>query len=359
MGYDCYIILLEKSVFFEVPENVKIICLTNFKSNIANSYKLFLLPFLAYRLKRVLKKYNIHYVQSHTYRANYVNVLCKLFGSDHIAHIVNHGIISLYRKRCFKGIINQKLIKYLYPRSDKIVVLSKGMLLDLKRNVTVNDSKVSIINNPYEIKKIVDLSSESIGKEDFKLSDIKKYIISVGSLIRLKRNSDVILAYKDFLINNPGFELLFIGEGSEKNNLKKMVTELDLDDKIHFIGLVHNPYKYLARAHIFVSTSMSEAFPNVIIEALACGCPVISSDCYSGPREILTTSKELSFVTDKIELADYGILYPVGNIDLLKESLEKLIKENDLYTYYKKNGIKRASQFDVEFVMCKYLALLE
>jgi N-acetylgalactosamine-N,N'-diacetylbacillosaminyl-diphospho-undecaprenol 4-alpha-N-acetylgalactosaminyltransferase len=231
------------------------------------------------------------------------------------------------------------------------------MSLDLKKYVKVNDSKISIINNPYDINKIVELSLEGIEKNEFNINKNKKYITSVGSLIPLKRNSDLILAFKDFQINNPDFELLFIGDGSEKDNLIDLAKELRLIDKIHFIGQVHNPYKYLSRSFALVLNSLSEAFPNVIVEALACGCPVVSSDCYSGPREILTTSNELNLTTDKIELGEFGILYPTGNIRLLVESLGKLVNEEILYNYYKNNGINRSRQFDIELVMKKYLAI--
>jgi N-acetylgalactosamine-N,N'-diacetylbacillosaminyl-diphospho-undecaprenol 4-alpha-N-acetylgalactosaminyltransferase len=357
IGFDCVIVLLENSLFYEIPENIEVISLTKYKSDIYNSYKFFLLPFLAFSLKRILIKNNISYVQSHTYRANYVNILCKVFGSKHVTHIVNHGIISLYESLGILGAINLKLIRSLYPKSDKIVVLSKGMSLDLKKYVKVNDSKISIINNPYDINKIVELSLEGIEKNEFNINKNKKYITSVGSLIPLKRNSDLILAFKDFQINNPDFELLFIGDGSEKDNLIDLAKELRLIDKIHFIGQVHNPYKYLSRSFVLVLNSLSEAFPNVIVEALACGCPVVSSDCYSGPREILTTSNELNLTTDKIELGEFGILYPTGNIRLLVESLGKLVNEEILYNYYKNNGINRSRQFDIELVMKKYLAI--
>ena len=359
VGYECFIVLLEKSVFYDIPENVKVTYLTNYKSNISDYYKLFLLPILAYKLKQFLIKNNISYVQSHTYRSNYVNILSKVFGSDHIAHIVNHGIISLYNKLGLKGKINNTLIKYLYPKSDKIILTSEGMLLDFKKLIKSDNLNTSIIINPHDIKKIVELSSEDIEENEFSLNETKKYIISLGSLIGLKRNSDLIMAYKDFQIKQSNVELLFIGDGAERENLIKLVNELQLNDKIHFIGRVFNPYKYLSRSFVFVLNSSSEAFPNVIIEALACECPVISSDCFSGPREILTTFREFNFVTDKIELGEFGILYPVGNINLLTESLEKMFNENDLYNYYKNKCLNRAKQFDIETMMNKYLEILE
>ncbi len=359
LGYECFLILLEKSVYYELPDNVNVKYLTHYKSNISNFYKLLLLPILGFRLKKILLENDISYVQSHTYRANYVNVLCKIFGSHHKAHIVNHGIISLYKNRGIKGKINQILIKFLYPKSDKIIVLSKGMLLDLKKYIQVNNSKISIINNPYDTNRIIELSLENIEKEEFLINENKKYITSVGSLKPLKQNSDLIFAFKDFQTDNPDFELLFIGDGPERQNLFDLAKDLKISDKVNFLGRVHNPYKFLSRSYIFVLNSISEAFPNVIVESLACGCPVISSDCFSGPREILTTSNELNFTSDKIELGEFGILYPTGNIKLLAEALRKLVCNEMLYNSYKYNGIARSKQFDIKIVMGKYLEILE
>ena len=125
---------------------------------------------------------------------------------------------------------------------------------------------------------------------------------------------------------------------------------------MHFLGYRDNPYQYLSRADIYVLSSETEGLPNIIIESMVCGTPVISSDCISGPREILYPTSDLNIsLKNKIEKGTYGILYPVGEVELLKESINLLLENKDLCNEFIRKGYERIEEFDDFKITQKYI----
>jgi glycosyltransferase involved in cell wall biosynthesis len=354
-NYDVEIIFLEKNEFYKLDKNIKKTYLSNFNGK-ENVIKKFLyLPILAWKLKKYVKKNKIKLIQSHVYRANYVNILSKIFGSAHKTQIVIPGIVSFYQNEGLLGKINLFLIKNLFPLADLIIWKSKRMKIDAN-NLFNFKNEQQVIYNPIDIDKIHFLIKENIG--EFKFKKDKFYLVSVGRLIKLKRNKDLIESLK-YLDNN--VEVLFIGDGEEKENLIDYAKKLGLEKRIHFIGKVNNPFKYLKYCNIFVHTSKTEGFPNVLVEALSCGLPVISSDCISGPREILAPDTDISKQLkkgDKIEIAKYGILYPVGDVEQMVNAIKLLLQDEKLFNSYKEKVVKRAKDFSMEKIIKQYKKVL-
>ena len=353
--YNVEVIFLEKNEFYKLPKKVKKIYLSDFTGKESGLKKLLYLPILAWKLRKYIKGNDISLVQSHLYRANYVNILTKIFGSKHKAQIVNAGVVSRYKDEGLLGKINLFLIKILYPKSDLIIWKSKGMQYDAEKLFNFNTKQI-VINNPFDLKQIKSLADEKV--RDFEFKENKIYIVSVGRLVELKRNKDLIKTVS-LLSNN--IEVIFLGDGEEKENLIKLAKKLGVNNRVHFLGQVKNPYKYIKKCHLFVHTSETEGFPNVIVEALACGIPVISSDCISGPREILYPSSDITKQLrkeDNFELGDYGILYPVGNTQALKNAIEYLLNNKDVYKKYKQKSIERAKDFSVERIIEEYKRVL-
>ena len=341
--YEVEIIFLEKNEFYNLDKKIKKTYLSNFNGSENSIKKLLYIPILAWRLKKYIKQNNISLIQSHIFRANYVNILAKLFGSRHIVQVVTAGRISRYKELGFNGKINLWLIKHLYSKADIIISKAKGMQDDMNKLFYFQNRQI-VINNPYDITKIIALSGEDV--TDFTFDINKKYLISVGRLIPLKRNHELIhsLQYLDASI-----EAIFLGDGSEKENLLDLAKKLNVKNRVHFLGQVQNPYKYLARSDIFVSCSESEGFPNVLVEAMICGVPVVSSDCVSGPREILTPDKD----------NEYGLLFCVGDSQKMIEHIKFLFNNNYERSKYIENAKKRAKDFSLENIIKEYKKVLE
>ncbi|HNJ96466.1 MAG TPA: glycosyltransferase, partial [Ferruginibacter sp.] len=144
-------------------------------------------------------------------------------------------------------------------------------------------------------------------------------------------------------------KLLIVGGGVMEEELKQKVHDLGMMDKIIFTGFEKNPFKYVSRSDCFVLSSDVEGFPNVLIEALACGKPVISTDCSSGPRELLAPATDLHHraIID-YEIGEYGILTPVGDVSALAAAMKKIVEDSVLRQQFASKAPGRAVKFDVD-----------
>lgn len=353
-NYDVELICLEKNDFYDLQKDIKIKYLTDNAGKSNGIKKLLEIPFLAYKLKKYIQQNQIEIIQSHLYRANYINVLSNIFGAKHESQIVNHGIASRYKIKGLLGRINLLLIKYLYKKANTIVSISKEMQNDLN-NLFVFKNKQLVINNPYDIETINLLKIQEI--TDFIFNPDKKYLITMGRLITLKRYDDVINSLKKLPEN---IELILLGDGEEKKNLEILSENLGIQHRTHFMGNIQNPFKFLSKADIFILSSETEGFPNSLIEALACDLAVISSDCISGPREILSpTTNSAKLLDKKFKLEEFGILYPVGNIQELTNSILYLIKNKNLEILLKNKSQIRANNFSIDIIIKEYKRLLK
>lgn len=341
---DARIILFEKNDFYKPNKNIVLDYLGNFTGKESPIIKLFMLPVVAWKLKTYVKKNKIDIIQSHLYRANYVNVMAKLMGAKHESQIVNHDNFFRGYKNSFFGRQKLKLVKLFYKRADKIIAISEDMKEGME---DLLEKRVEKINNPYDIEMMKERSKEEVTE----LRDDKEYIISVGSLIPLKRVEDVIEGYSRVATKNDEYDLIILGDGQERERLEELSKILGVGKRVHFMGRVENPFKFLRKSSIFVMASESEGFPNVLIEAMASGCQVVASDCISGPREIINPS--LHKKVEKMTTGGYGVLYPVGDVDGLSNGIEEVVKNISRF-----NVKERADHFQKDIIMKQYKEVL-
>ncbi|MCG3679255.1 glycosyltransferase [Aliarcobacter butzleri] len=349
--YECYLILMENKIAYELNKKINIISL-NENPNQIGIIKLFRLPIIAYKLSKIIKEYKFSQVNSFLYRANYVNILARYL-SNHKS-VISERIApsSMYQEKSITSKISKLLIRILYKQADKIITVSKAIEIDLIKNFNIKIQQ-NVIYNPYDIEKIKHLSEKDINDRIYK----DKSIISVGSLGKRKNHNLLINAFSK--IDDNEYKLYILGKGEEEVNLRILVKNLNLEKRVIFLSFDNNPYKYLSKCSIFVLTSNSEGFPNVLVEAMICGCSVISTDCLSGPREILAPTSNISFqLKDKIELAEYGVLTPIKNVEKLKEAMNLMINDENLRKNYQEKAKIRVNDFKIEKIIKQYERIL-
>ena len=223
---------------------------------------------------------------------------------------------------------------------DKILVVAQSIILGFSKKFHIPVQKFITIYNPIVSDTLLNQSKEPITEEWY--SRIQHPIIL--HVARLAEEKNQILLLKAFkkVLEKQDADLLMLGDGEERQKLESFVRYLGIEQHVFMPGIVVNPYKFMRHADVFVLTSTTEGLPTVIVEALACGLPVVSTDCPQGPREILGNNK-------------YGVLVPMNNPDALADAVLKMLK----HPLPKEVFAQRAKDFTVEKATDQYLNLIE
>ena len=212
-----------------------------------------------------------------------VAILYPIFPKK-IVFIARESIIpSLYiNNESFTPIL-RILYKQCYPNFDGIICQSSDMKNDLIKSFRIPSHKITIIHNPCDIDRISKMIPEVQNKK------LKTKIIKLIAVARLEKQKGLDLLLMAFAkLDRSRFYLTILGQGSEEINLRKLILKYDLSDRVNLAGFKSNPYKYMAEADLFILSSRYEGFPNVVLESMACGTPVVAFKCPGGIDEIIS-----------------------------------------------------------------------
>lgn len=337
-SYEVHLILMNDRIFYKIHKNVVIHYLENSKPFENGFIKLLKLPYLGLKYKNISRKLkiDIHFVWMN--RPSYIATFGRIFG-DKKPLIINECSTPsvLYEKPNFKSKMNKFLIKWLYPKADLIYPNSLGNLEDLRDNFNIDPLKMKVLYNALNLDDIKEKSKEEIDQK-------KKFFLSVGRLDKGKNHELLIRAFHG--LKNSDMDLLIIGDGILKEYLQNLINELNLQKSVKLLGFDKNPYKYMSRCHAFVFVSLFEGFSNALIEALACGKLVITSDHKSGARELMGDN-------------EWGVLVGVNDLDATMKMMQKSIDDPQWVKIYEKNAIIRAYFFDKNKIAIELINDLE
>ena len=206
-----------------------------------------------------------------------------------------------------KSVIAAFLARILMPSADAVVCVSKGVAEDFKSIIPKAKGLVHTIYCSVPSLEVIDNAEKKVENSFLESNKSHPIIVSVGRLVGQKNHSMLLKAFREVLKERPA-QLVLVGDGPDRNNLEQEARILKLSDHIFFAGYQENPYPFIKKSDIFVLSSDFEGFGIVLVEALSLGVSVVSTDCRSGPREILQNGK-------------YGKLVPVKNPKLMAKSI--------------------------------------
>ncbi len=330
-GYltDLVLATSDNTLAIEVSPQVQIVSLN------ASRVALSVVPFANY-----IKRVRPGLIVSSITHGNVAAVLARLLSKVEVSLILcEHSSVShvIAQKKIFSSLLVRFVAPYLYPAADYIVAVSQGAADDLAQAFGLSQDKITVIFNPVVGPEFQRRAEES-ENYPFLRTDAREFVLGVGRLESEKDFATLIEAFK-IVSETRDIRLVLVGKGALEANLKKVANSLGVSDRVIFAGYVRNPLPLMKRCSVFVLSSRFEALPTVLIEAMACGAPVVSTDCPHGPREILENGK-------------WGSLVPVGN----SRELARAISEN-LGRKKDRKATERADSFSTNQAFNSYATL--
>ena len=245
--------------------------------------------------------------------------------------------LSKNKRTRWKKIIERLVVSTMYLSADGIIAVSRGVAEDLVSYAGIPLERITVVYSPIITDHLLKLAEAPIDHPFF-VDDPRPVILGVGRLAEEKDFGMLIKAF-DLVQRKIPARLIILGEGTEQTVLERLIDSSGLQGLVDLAGFKLNPFAFMKRASVFVLSSKWEGLPGVLIQALAVGCPVVSTDCYSGPSEILKGGQ-------------YGQLVPVGDVDAMASAIMSVLEGN-----IRRPPAGWLEQYKIDSVIPQYKAL--
>lgn len=297
-------------------------------------------PRVVLGLARYLRKERPKCILASCDHYNFLPLVAREIGRSDTRVVVSFHINMTKRSkntRTLKAKLIPFCMRMFLPLADGVIAVSKGVADDLSRLTGFPRERVRVVYNPVVTPDLFERMLEPVDHPWFQRGQ-PPVVLGVGRLTRQKDFSTLIRAFARVLEERDA-RLVILGEGEERRELEALVGTLRLEGRVALPGFVTNPYPYMRQAAVFVLSSSWEGFGNVLVEAMAAGTPVVSTDCPDGPSEILEGGK-------------WGKLVPVGDVEALARGILASLDEP------RNSSTCRAMRFSVDAIMNEYCRVI-
>jgi glycosyltransferase involved in cell wall biosynthesis len=336
LGHEMTVASLDRGVpAYPFSKKVNIV---HFKTGLLNKgfLKILLLPLQTLELTFLIRKVKPDATISFLVRANLVNALSKTFTSNRTIVLSHRNITQgLYGSAVQKDRMMLLLIQKLYRRADRIIAISRDVKTSLGL-LGVDHRKIKVIPNFIDWRIIKQSNGPTV-----KIPQDKPIILSMGRLVEQKDFPTLLRAFS-IVKSQLDARLVIIGEGPLREQLTALAGRLQISEDVIFAGWLASPFKAMRYASVFVLCSRYEGFGNVIIEAMACGLPVICTHCLGGPGEILKNGT-------------VGKLVGIGDVNGIAESILEVLRDQAVRKKMRQQSLIRVNDYTIENLAPQYL----
>lgn len=341
--YDIHLVLMSEHIDYEIPADQVVHYIEKSNPNESELNKLIKIPLLAYRFAKYCKAQQVELVFAVMNRPNMIATMAKNFGLKSKVLISERFYTPyFYNNASIGGRLKTALLKRCYAKADCILPNSEGTREALENEFNIK-TDYKVIKNPTNIEAIQNLKNEPVDDN----VDFGKFTFINVSAFRHEKNHDLLIDAVNE-IRDRDFQVLLIGKGPLSTQVKEKVKKLGLENKVIFIPFADNPFKYLQRSSCFITSSLTEGFPNILIESMICKLPIIAVDCKTGPRELLAPGTDLNKIIpqDEFEIAQYGLLCAINSKNSLVNALNWALDHPEKLREFSGKELAKAAEFD-------------
>ena len=339
--YEVHLLLLRDEIDYPMPEGQRVAFLSSEKQGGSEAgSNMVRLPFVAWRLRQYCNRNEIDLLISFMTRPNFAAALARKLGMRAKVLMSERTYTPIfYDEATRRGKIGGRLVRWLYPSADLILPNSEGAKEALIDLYGVRKPKYKVVRNQIPVDEIVRAAADPVD------ADFARFTFIYVAGFRQEKNHKLLIdAFAR--VDEPNSQLLLLGKGRTFEAARSQVADLGLSERVRFLGQKDNPHSYVARSHCVVLSSNYEGFPNVLLEAMACGTPIISTDCPTGARELLAPGSDTPIRPGTFFEGEYGVLVPVGDVEALANAMSRMIADLPLRERYSAAGLRGVKAFD-------------
>lgn len=348
----------------------KLIQLSRIDINQPTYHKILAAPYQYLKLISYIRKNRLDTLLSFEDRANIFNML-SVFTQKRIISIRHPMRSVLVVKDPVKRILIRLFFLIFCKRVSKANFNSRESMDEFKTLFSLPDPRLSVIYNFCDHDSLNRKKDHLSPGKDINPVMWGEFIVACGRFKPVKGFANLVRIFQRVNRKRPGVKLVLLGDGPLRSSLEARIRHLGLQDSVVLPGFQENTAPWIARAAAFVLTSQSEGFPNVLLEAMALKTAVVSVDCVSGPREILSPGSDYQWKTKTIDFAANGVLTPPLKIfdppfdapldfpeTCLAEAILALLQDTELRVHYECAGYKRSLDFSTPRQQKKWMDLI-